>query len=68
MLEIVSRRSDAEGFVVLPRRWVVERPFAWLGRSRCLSKDYERLGSTSESLIEIAMRHLMLKRLVPPNG
>ena len=68
VLEIVSRRSDAEGFVVLPRRWVVERTFAWLGRFRRLSKDYERLSSTSESLIEIAMSHLMLKRLVPTNG
>ncbi len=68
VLEIVSRPPDAEGFVVLPRRWVVERTFAWLGRSRRLSKDYERLPSTSESLIEISMSHLMLKRLVPANG
>ena len=65
VLEIVSRPADAEGFVVLPRRWVVERTFAWLGRFRRMSKDYERLGSTSERLIEIAMIHLMLKRLVP---
>ena len=68
VLEIIYRPPDAAGLVVLPRRGVVERKFAWLGRSRCLSKDYERLSSTCESLIEISMIHLMLKRLVPANG
>jgi putative transposase len=63
VLEIVNRPKDQKGFVVLPRRWVVERTFAWLGRYRRLSKDYERLCQTSECLIEIAMIHLMLKRL-----
>jgi putative transposase len=51
------------GFRVLPRRWVVERTFAWLGGYRRLSKDYERVPETSEALIYIAMIRLMLKRL-----
>jgi len=63
VLDIVNRPKDQKGFMVLPRRWVVERTFAWLGRYRRLSKDDERLPETSETLIEIAMIHLMLKRL-----
>jgi putative transposase len=51
------------GFQVLPRRWVVERTFSWLGQSRRLSKDYERLCATSETLIYLAMTRLMLRRL-----
>ncbi len=62
-LEVVKRPKDAEGFVVLPKRWIVERTFAWLGRSRRLSKDYEALPETGEAWIRIAMIHLMLKRL-----
>lgn len=52
------------GFVVLKRRWVVERTFGWLGRSRRLSKDYERLSESEESWIYIAMLRIMLARLV----
>jgi putative transposase len=52
-----------KGFEVLPRRWVVERTFAWLGRNRRMSKDYERLCETSEAFIHVAMTHLMVKRL-----
>ena len=52
-----------KGFKVLPRRWVVERTFAWLGRNRRMSKDYERLCQTSEALIHVAMTRLMVKRL-----
>ncbi len=52
-----------QGFRVLPRRWVVERTFAWLGQSRRLSKDYERLPSTSEAMIHGAMTRIMLRRL-----
>lgn len=52
-------------FQVLARRWVVERTFAWLGKYRRLSKDYEYLPETSETLILIAMIHIMLRRLVP---
>jgi putative transposase len=64
-LEIVSRRPKQEGWVLLPRRWVVERTFAWLGRYRCHSKDYERLTSSSEGMIHVSMIQLMLKRLKP---
>ncbi len=48
---------------VLPRRWVVERTFAWLGQSRRLSKDYERLCATGEALIYATMSHVMARRL-----
>ena len=51
------------GFLVLPRRWVVERTFAWLGLSRRFSKDYERLPQTAEAMIYGAMSRLMLRRL-----
>lgn len=64
-IAIVKRSPGTRGFAVLPRRWVVERTFAWLGRSRRLSKDYEGLPATSETWIRIAMIHLMLKRLAP---
>jgi putative transposase len=63
LLEIVKRNDDVKGFKVLPRRWVVERTFAWLYNYRRLSKDYERLPETSESLIYFAMIRLMLRRL-----
>jgi len=51
------------GVQVLPRRWVVERPFAWLGRYRRLSKDYEALPETEQAWIHLAMSSLMLARL-----
>jgi putative transposase len=63
-LEIVKRSDDAKGFVVLPRRWVVERTFGWLGRSRRLSKDYEETIPSSEAMVKLAMIHLMARRLV----
>jgi putative transposase len=62
-LEIVEKLGDQVGFQVLPKRWIVERTFAWLNRSRRLSKDYERLPQTSEAFIYVAMTRLMLKRL-----
>ena len=62
-LQPVLRSDDRKGFVVLPRRWVVERTFAWLNLCRRLSKDYERLTTTSEAIIYIAMTRLMLRRL-----
>src|SRR5262249_35579828 len=62
-LEIVKRSDDVRGFKVLPRRWVVERTLGWLGRYRRMSKDFERLPATSESLVFIAMSKLMLARL-----
>jgi putative transposase len=63
LLDIVKRPLGAMGFVVVHRRWVVERTFAWLGRSRRLSKDYERSPRVGETLIQIAMIKLMLTRL-----
>ena len=63
LFEVVQRPDGAEGFVLLARRWVVERTFAWLGRYRRLSKDYEQLVETSEAMIYAAMVRLMLKRL-----
>ncbi len=65
LMQVVKRNDDVQGFKVLPRRWVVERTFAWLSRNRRLSKDYERLCETSEAWIYTAMIHLMLKRLRP---
>jgi len=62
-LEIVKRDRHLHHFVVLPRRWVVERTFAWLGRYRRLSKDYEYLTSRSEAMIYLAMTQLMVRRL-----
>src|SRR4051795_5090606 len=64
-LEIVERNNstDTEGFVVLPRRWIVERTFGWLIRNRRLSKDYERKVQSSETFIEVAMIRLILTRL-----
>ena len=63
VLEIVRRPRDRHHFEVLPRRWVVERTLAWLGRSRRLSKDYEALTETTEAWVHIAMIHLMVRRL-----
>ena len=63
VVEIVKRSADAVGFEVLPHRWIVERTFAWLGRFRRLSKDYEALVETSEAMIQIAMIRLMARRL-----
>lgn len=62
-LEIVKRSDDVKGFKVLPHRWVVERTFGWLGRHRRMSKDYEGLLETGETLIYVAMIGLMLRRL-----
>jgi putative transposase len=63
--EVVSRPADAVGFVKLPQRWVVERTFAWLYRSRRLSKDYEREPESSLAMLQVSMIHLMLRRLAP---
>lgn len=62
-LEIVRRLPGTKGFQVLPRRWVVERTFAWLSRNRRLSKDYERKVANSEALIYVASIRLLTKRL-----
>ena len=62
-LEVVEREAGTRGFCVLPRRWVVERTFAWLGRNKRLVRDYELCPEHSESMVYIAMTHLLLQRL-----
>ena len=64
-IEVVKRSDDMKGFAVLPKRWIVERTFAWLGRYRRLSKDYESLASSSVTMIQLAMINLMVHRLKP---
>ena len=66
VLEIVKRNTDVSGFSVLPKRWIVERTFGWLGRYRRLSKEYEERTDSSESMIYLAMINLMSKRLAKP--
>jgi putative transposase len=62
-LDIVKRPEGTKGFLLLPKRWIVERTFGWLGRYRRLSKDYEYWTQTSEVMIRVAMIHLMVRRL-----
>jgi putative transposase len=62
-LEVVEKPKDQRGFQVLPKRWIVERTFAWLVRQRRLARDYERLPETSEAFIYTAMIRLMVRRL-----
>jgi len=62
-LEIVEKQKDQAGFQILPKRWIVERTFAWLVRQRRLARDYERLPQTSEAFIYAAMIRLMIRRL-----
>ncbi len=61
----VVRRPERHRFVVIPRRWIVERTFAWLGRNRRLAKDYEARPQTTEVLMAVGMIGLMLRRLAP---
>jgi putative transposase len=63
LLQIVKRNDNLKGFVLLPKRWVVERTFGWMVQYRRLSKDYEFQPQTSEAMIQVAMIHLMLRRL-----
>lgn len=63
LLQTILRPVGIKGFVVLPKRWIVERTFAWLARCRRHSKDYERNTHSSESMIYVSMTALMLKRL-----
>ncbi len=62
-LAVVLRPKETRKFVLLPRRWVVERTFSWLNHSRRLSKSYECLTSTDETWVYIAMTRIMLRRL-----
>lgn len=64
-LDIVRRPVEAKGFVLLPKRWVVERTHAWNGRARRLSKDYERRVDSSECMIRIRSIQILLKRIAP---
>ena len=66
VVEVVSRPPGSTGYVKLPRRWVVERTFAWLGRYRRHSRDYERYAESSEAMIKAGSIHRML-RLLKPN-
>ena len=63
VIEVVRRPAGKKGFVLLHDRWVVERTFAWLGRCRILSKEYERLPPCSEAQVRVSMIQLMLRRL-----
>ncbi len=62
-IEIVKRSDDVKGFVVLPRRWVVERTFSWFGRNRRLAKDYENLAETLTAFVSLAAIQLGIRRL-----
>ncbi len=63
-VEVVRRPPDQKGFVVLPRRWVVERTFAWLGKYRRVAgRDYETNPRNSEAWIKVCLSNLMLRRL-----
>lgn len=60
---IIVKRSDLSGFHILPKRWIVERTFGWFNNYRRLSKDYEYTVTTSETMIYLAMIHIMTRRL-----
>ena len=62
-LEITKRSDAAKGFVVIPKRWIVERTLGWFNRYRRLSKDYELLPETSAAMIRAVMIHVMIRRL-----
>ena len=64
-IEVVSRPLGSVGFVKQPQRYVVERTFAWLGRYRRQSRDYERFTESSEAMIKVCAIHRMLRRLKP---
>jgi putative transposase len=66
VLEIVLKLEGQKGFQVLPKRWVIERTFAWLSRNRRLARDYERLTESVEAFIYVAMIRLGLRRLARP--
>ena len=65
-VEIVKRPDDSAGFIVLPRRWVVERTFSWFGRNRRLAKDYENLADALAAFITLACIQLAVRRLARP--
>jgi putative transposase len=61
-----DRSDQAKGFVVLPKRWIVERTLAWLNRCRRLAKDWENLNSTALAFLRLASIRLMLRKLCKP--
>ena len=62
-MQVVKRPQEAKGFILLPKRWVVERTFAWLGNFRRLAKDYEVKTTHSEAVIYVCSAHLLARRL-----
>jgi transposase len=60
---VVAKLAGQTGFVVQPKRWIVERTFGWLARSRRLAREYERTAASSEAFVKVAMIHLMVRRL-----
>ena len=66
IIEIVKRSDAAEGFEVLPRRWVVERTFGWMTRYRRLVRDYEERIDVSQAMIHVAMAALLIRRIAHP--
>jgi transposase len=66
-VEIVKRSDQAKGFEVLPKRWIVERTFAWLNRCRRLAKDLENLTQTALTFVKLASIRFMLRRLCNPS-
>jgi transposase len=65
-IEIVKRSDQEKGFAVLPKRWIVERTFAWLGRCRRLAKDWENLNRKALAFLRLASIRLMLRKLCNP--
>lgn len=63
LLSIIKRSDTAKGFVLLPKRWVVERTFGWLMKQRRLVRDYEQTESSATAMVHLAMIHIMLRRL-----
>ena len=66
VVEVVRKLEGQQGFQPLPRRWVVERTFGWMGRWRRLVRDYERRSDVSETMIHVSMGALLLRRISHP--
>ena len=62
----IAKRTDAHHFVVLPKRWIVERTFAWISHNRRLVRDFERYARIVVAFVRLAMIRIMLRRLTPP--
>ena len=65
-IEVVERAVTAVGFEVLPKRWIIERTFAWISRFRRMARDFERYATTVAAFIRLAMIRVMLRRLTRP--